>query len=443
MTFETADSTQRTNLDYAVQPPTSQNTSTTEPERLAAPSTNGASSHDIWFFPKEIKNDLKDTEVPEAFIAEALACAWEYARCVIPHFTNWPRYVAFTRILVVAIVVEFRGSLVDVVAGDKVLGYDVEELIDTLFAGTVGRDAMAREFRSWLLITGDKTSHRRTSELFHRYVESLAFTPRDWFRLRDCDALARLTIAAAWACNDLDDMWLSEDEFEILTELCDTLYDSVAFMKHRAEGETHNTFAYAGEELRTESFRRCREVLWALDLAWARSDGHRCVISFLRAIGGPIHMNMRRYRFVEEDLTIGRPETEQVVRETRENYKLWNRVDMINNLENNLTDHARYKVALARSNTLMFPGLAEMLQRSTDGRCDKCHYRLSYGAETAGRFGGVELCNVCRERWKVYLEDFPSRAARIFPVLLTHWPSSIEPVHEEQTLNCEEVRLSV
>lgn len=211
-------------------------------EKITLP-TNESTPNDLWFFPNEIRDALKNSAVPEAFIDEALGCAWEYARCVIPDFTNWSRYVAFTRVLVVAIVVEFRGSLVDVEASDKVLGYDVEELIDTLFAGTAGRDAMARELRSWLLITGDKTSHRRTSELFHRYVNSLATSPRDWFRLRDCDALARFTIAAAWACNDLDDMWLSEDEFQILTELCDTLYDAVAFFKHRAEGETHNTFA--------------------------------------------------------------------------------------------------------------------------------------------------------------------------------------------------------
>lgn len=222
------------NMDFAVQSPglddTIAHTGSPEQQVADAPNhVNGTAPQDIWFFPTEIMDDLKDTVVPEAFIAEALACAWEYARCVIPHFTNWPRYVAFTRVLVIAIVVEFRGSTADIIASDKVLGYDVEELINTLFAGTAGRDEMARELRSWLLITGDKTSSRRTSELFHRYVNSLAHSPRDWFRLRDCDALARFTIAAAWACNDIDDMWLTEDEFEILTELCDTCKSLASF----------------------------------------------------------------------------------------------------------------------------------------------------------------------------------------------------------------------
>lgn len=61
--------------------------------------------------------------------------------------------------------------------------------------------------------------------------------------MRDADALARFTIAAALACNDLDDVWLSEDQFELLTEIGDTCYDAVAFYKHRSEGETNSTFA--------------------------------------------------------------------------------------------------------------------------------------------------------------------------------------------------------
>lgn len=48
-----------------------------------------------------------------------------------------------------------------------------------------------------------------------------------------------------------------------------TMYDVAAFYKHRVEGETHNTFAYAREDLalRKECFHRCRELLWRLDTA--------------------------------------------------------------------------------------------------------------------------------------------------------------------------------
>ncbi|GLZ00444.1 hypothetical protein [Actinoplanes sp. NBRC 103695] len=370
---------------------------------------------DLWFYPDVIARDLEESGLPDAIVAETLACAWEYTRCVIPQFTNWERYVAFTRIIVIGIVAEFRGSLVDVTTGDRVLGYDVDELLGTVFGGTPGHELMAREYRTFLLVTADKSSDRRDSELFRRYVNALVRSPRDWFRLRDCDALARFTIAAAMACNDVDDLWFGEEEFEILTELGDTLYDAVAYYKHRAEGETNSTFGYAGHEIRTGSFRRGREVLWALDVAWARSPGHRAAVNFLRYFGGPIHMMMRRYRFTEEGLTIGRPETDQVVTQTRHNVKLWNRIDAT---DRSVHD-ARYAGVLARSDRLMFPGLPDMLEKAHEPHCDRCRYRVSYGAEGAGSFGGVGLCDECRQEWQDYITSFPARAAEVFPVLTT------------------------
>ncbi len=167
----------------------------------------------------------------------------------------------------IGVIAEFRGSLVDVAAGNSILGYDLEALLDGVFgrSGSPRREDMARELRSFLLVTADKSSSRRDSELFFRYVNGIAKSPETWFRLRDCDALARFTIAAALACNDIDDIWFTEDEISILTELSDTMYDAATFYKHRAEGETNSTFGYAGDDFRRESFRRSREVLWALD----------------------------------------------------------------------------------------------------------------------------------------------------------------------------------
>ncbi|KAF5339287.1 hypothetical protein D9758_013336 [Tetrapyrgos nigripes] len=77
----------------------------------------------------------------------------------------------------------------------------------------------------------------------------------------------------------------------MLTEIAVTLYDSVAFYKHRAEGEINSTFAYIPEDVRTDAFRRARETLWALDVAWTRKPELRHVINFLRYIGGSIHMD--------------------------------------------------------------------------------------------------------------------------------------------------------
>jgi hypothetical protein len=367
---------------------------------------------DCWYYPPEIANDLQGVEISARRKAEIFACAWEYSRCVIPQRTNWTRYVAFMRIIIIGIIAEFRGDLVDVTAGDQILGYDLSAVLGALFEGTPGHVEMAREYRSFLLITADKASSRRNGKLFRRYVSALAQSPKGWFRMRDCDALARFTIASALACNDLDSVWFTNAEFEILTEIGDTLYDAVAFYKHRSERETNSTFAYMPEDLRVEAFQKYREILWALDVAWSRKPELQCVLNFTRFFGGPIHMMMRRYRFVEENLTIGRRETEEVITQTRQNFKLWNRVGAGQDCAE---EAQRYENLVAQSDKLMFAGLADMLEKSGDGHCDRCHDAPR--VEVAHRFGGVQLCNECRRKWREYLECFPARAAAVFPEL--------------------------
>ncbi len=63
-----------------------------------------------------------------------------------------------------------------------------------------------------------------------------------------------------------------------------------------------------------------------------------------------------------------------VVAQTRQNVKLWYRVDTTD--ETSLHS-ARYADIIARRDKLMFAGLAEMLQSSDGGHCDRCVYRLS------------------------------------------------------------------
>ncbi|KAK1975069.1 BcABA3 [Colletotrichum cereale] len=377
--------------------------------------------NDTFYYPSEIANDLKDVDIPERLKAETFACAWEYTRCVIPQYTNWPRYVAFMRIIVMGIIAEFKGSLVDVTAGDDILGYSLDSTLAALFEGTAGHELMAREYKTFLLITADKSSGRRDGELFRRYVDALTLSPRHWFRLRDCDALARFTIASALACNDLDDVWYTDEQFEILTEMGDTLYDAVAFYKHRAEGETNSTFAYMPEDQRVTAFARCRETLWALDVAWSRRPEGPSVINFTRFFGGPIHMMMRRYRFIEEGLTVGTAETLKVVKQTRRNFKLWNRVDATRLASSASSSQSvqRYQdLTETRSKDLMFPELSGILEAADKNRCNQCLYRDSYGAEGTHCFGGVQLCGDCRATWGAYLESFPERAANVFPEIL-------------------------
>jgi hypothetical protein len=116
---------------------------------------------DTWIYPREIENDLDSVVgLPKELKQETYTCAWEYTRCVIPVFTNWDRYLAFVRIIIIGIVAEFNGTLVDVAASDSVLGFDLGELFATIFAGTPAHTDMAREYRTFLLVTAEKSSKR-------------------------------------------------------------------------------------------------------------------------------------------------------------------------------------------------------------------------------------------------------------------------------------------
>ncbi|KAJ7892004.1 hypothetical protein B0H13DRAFT_2234806 [Mycena leptocephala] len=371
-----------------------------------------------WYYPPELADDLKDVDLANEVKAEILVCAWEYARSVIPHYTNWERYIAFIRVVMIGVVAEFNGRTIDMLASDTLLGYSLSGVLDTLLQGTPNCENIAREFRSFLFITAEKASNRRDGELFRRYANSLAHSPRQWFRIRDSDGLARFTIMSALACNDILDVSFSEEQFEILSEVAITMYDAVAFYKHRSEGELNSTFAYMPDDMRVKAFGQCREVLWALDAAWARRPSMLTVINVARMFGGAIHMLMHRYRFVEENLTIGMPETEDIISLTRTNFKLWYRIDANKMREISEESIKRYKDALARSEELLFPGLAEILKTNGDGHCNTCLYRASYGAETTHCFGGVQLCEGCRAKWRDFLESLPNRAAKAFPELV-------------------------
>lgn len=380
--------------------------------------SNGVKSKSIrddWFYPDDFANDLKGTDLSDKAIHETINAAWEYARCVIPNYTNWDRYVAFIRTLEIAVVAEFRGDLVDP-ASDDVLGFNIPELLDILYGATVGRAEMEREFRTFLIFTSEKASDKCTSDLFRRYVNALASSPKNWFRIRDCDALARFTLAGALVCCDIDDLWFQEDEFQILMEVADTLYDAVAFYKHRAEGETHSTFAYIDPALRREIFHTCRTLLWRLEVAWARDVKFLPVLNFIRWFGGPIHMTTRRYRFVDDGLTLGTPETEEVILQTRQNFKLWNRLDASDNKQDSEVPKAPPATTVVNPEFLI-DGLAEMLDTDDSQHCGSCRYRPSYGADSPGQFGGVRLCDGCGQEWVDYARALPSRAEKVFPVL--------------------------
>ncbi|KAJ7439624.1 hypothetical protein B0H11DRAFT_1751836 [Mycena galericulata] len=377
--------------------------------------TETAAPSDTWYYPAELADDIKDVDLPDKVKAEVLACAWEYTRTVIPHYTNWERYLAFARLVAIATIAEFKGDIVDLMAGDNVLGYSLSGLLAVLFQGTSYHEDMGREYRATIFVGAEKSSNRRDGKLFSRYVNALVQSPAHWFRMRACDGGARWTIAAAWACNDVDDCHLSEQQFQILEEIAMMSYDAVAFYKHRAEGEVHNTFAYMDEDIRVKGFRT--DKYCHIDSAWARQPNMLMAVNFVRFLAGPLHISMRRYRFVEEDLTIGKPETDHVIMQTRQNLGLWNRIEAQANKRFSEEGVQRYRDALVRRNELMFSGLAEMLETAGDGHCNTCSFRESYGAVGDYQFGGVALCNDCRAKWRHYHELLPQRARLAFPEL--------------------------
>lgn len=367
--------------------------------------TTSPKARDAWYYPPDVAHDLDgETRLSEAQKQEILAAAYEYTRCVISHYTNWQRYIGFVRCMIIGIIAEFRGDLMDENGGDSIVGYSLDGVLAELFEGHPGHALMAREYKSFLIPAADKSSGRRHGELFRRYVNALASSPRTWFRMRDCDALSRFTIFSALACNDVDDV-PTDDECELLSEIGIYLYDAVAFYKHRGEGETNNTFAYVPWDMRVGSFRAARELLWALDEYYAPRPGGPVIINFVRIVGGPVHMMMRRYRFVEEECTIGRVETDDVIELARRKVKLWNRVDVAGKPQESeklglleAPGVERYQDLLARHEEWMFPGFPEYLEAG--GRCESCVYRSSYGAEVRHTFGGVQLCQGCIGRFR-------------------------------------------
>ncbi|KAJ2973095.1 hypothetical protein NQ176_g6797 [Zarea fungicola] len=377
---------------------------------LSASQNVPVSISDKWFYPEEIANDLKDIPLAESVKHETLNSAWEYTRCAVPFYTNQERYIALVRLNVIAVIVEFQGDLVDISSGDDICGYSVSKLLDTLFEDGSTNVAMGREYRTFLLFAAEKSSERRHSVLFNRYINSMARSAEDWQRIRDADGLVRFTIMAALACNNLDSINYTDGQLAILSELAVCMYDAVAYYKHRAEGESHNTFAYGGNDLRIETFRKYREILWALDTSWQYQPEGIVVANTIRCIGGPIHMTMRRYRFVEDGLQVCKPETIEIVNQACDNVKLWNR---IGTMERPIIGLDRYHDVIAREKTLLIKGLAGILE--SERHCNDCVFRQTYDNKVTGEFSGITLCSKCRSAWEEYIGSIAIRTAAVFP----------------------------
>ncbi|MFC8275926.1 hypothetical protein ACFUJR_25960 [Streptomyces sp. NPDC057271] len=371
---------------------------------------------DLLAYPQELEDDLRDCGLPADERAQVFTVAWEYVRCAVPEFTNWGRYLAFTRLTVLTTVAEYRGHLVDMrkcmTPGETVLGYNVPELLDTLFAGTGVHDEMAREYTSSVLFMAEKARDRQ-SVLWRRHAEAFALSPVDYLRLRDCDAQVRFFVASALACNNLVPTF-SEEQYRAIADIGVTLYDAVAFYKHRAEGEIANLYAYCGQdiEFRKAAYRDHRSTLWVLETQWCRSVAGRCAVNVVKQLP-LVHMSMRRYRYVEDGLTIGKPESDAVVAQARANVKLWYRKETEQGLIFPQRSWADDRDAMAAVSDLLYPGLEATLVRTVEEFCKRCVRHPIYGARgEAGMFGGVDVCDKCRQAWRAYVLSSGRRHAQ-------------------------------
>ena len=120
-----------------------------------------AGDNDTWIWHKDFDNDLVGIPgLTEATRQEVLTTAWEYSRVIIPQYSNWERFSCWVRFMIIGILAEYEGSVLDIAMSDKQLGYNVEELFDTMLRDRPGAEEMKQEYRAFLLVTADKCSDR-------------------------------------------------------------------------------------------------------------------------------------------------------------------------------------------------------------------------------------------------------------------------------------------
>jgi predicted metal-binding protein len=117
-------------------------------------------------------------------------------------------------------------------------------------------------------------------------------------------------------------------------------------------------------------------------------------------------------------LTIGMPEDTRMVEETRENIKLWNRVDSKEEAAEHAWDETSYRRALEAEEEVMFEGFGDLLRQGSRHACEDCNKNpVHLAAQQMYQFAGVRLCEVCRREWDAYVGTLPDRAVQAFPIL--------------------------
>jgi hypothetical protein len=382
-----------------------------------------------WLFPRIFANDLAEIALPESTKQDILSCAWDFARNILPEIRDWGRYIAFVRILVIAFLSEFPGDYLDRLRdADNLFGYKLNELLELLFCHLDEdvRHGVEAELRTFLLKQsvrgGKEMSASQRSLLNHK--SAIDSSPENWFRMRDFESLFRFLIAAVLACNGYSEDYclFSEDQLQLLSEMNTVIYDTVTFRKH-ADADLASIFDFVPEIKRSTIFREYREVLLAMDAAFAwNSSAHVHIRYLMRNLGGSFRKAIRRSCFVSSSLVVRR----HVSNESRPG-------------SGPATASAHSQISILMQEQPITRPISNINGRSHLGRqrqgCDTTLGHTSRTSLQAPR--DCPLSDKCANMWLAWLDSIEERAAEAFPQLKNILGLIQDPAEEtEQKTNC-------
>ncbi|MBH1937719.1 hypothetical protein I5Q34_26185 [Streptomyces sp. AV19] len=354
-------------------------------------------------------------QIPQHEMEEIRRTGWEYLRCVIPEFRDPVPYEALGTLSAISVLSEYRGDLLDLTTGkwpgSDLFGVRADALLETASRVLDPRADLAREYTGSLLFILEKSSHRN-SDLFGYWIEGLGSSPQNFLRMRDTDGQGRFFLAYALASNGISE-WFPEEEVRALMEMMFVMYDGLAFFKHRAEADPCNLFAYAGGDLafRQEMYTVARNATWALDAHAYRDRRYRVAVTMARQMPA-VHLLMHRYRYVEDGMMIGKEETGKVVRNARENVKLWHRREEAGPE----ATRSPLEELLSPVRHMLPDAVVDCMTRAAADRCPDCDRSAVSGTREEKVFGGVRLCASCRHDWRRYLKGSWNRWSEVLPL---------------------------
>jgi hypothetical protein len=154
--------TAATTVEKAPEPPVQVESNTPTPTAIKLPkiissSAAVADDQDTWLHHKIFASDLlRIPGLGPSAREEVLTIAWEYSRVIIPQYTNWTRFSCWVCFIIIGVLAEYEGDVVDIAQSDKVPGYDLGELLETMLQGRPRAGDLERDYRTFLLMSAEK-----------------------------------------------------------------------------------------------------------------------------------------------------------------------------------------------------------------------------------------------------------------------------------------------